>query len=338
MVTWKQTLDRPIDQAILNVLEEQKGYVSGEGLSRRLGLSRAAIWKRIQTLRDEGYGIRARPRRGYMLIVKPDLLSSWEISRNLKTRRVAREIHTFQEVTSTNDVAYKMALKGAQEGVVVIAESQTCGRGRMKRPWVSPRGKNLYLSLILRPQIPPQVVPTLTYMGAVSTAEALVKSYSLKVDLKWPNDILVNGKKLAGLLNEVKAETDRVDFVVLGFGVNLNMGEESFPRDLREQATSVMRELGQSVPRVEFTQCLLEGIEAWYETLLLRGPDRVIERWETMARIRGKFLEVRSFGEIHRGVAEGLDRDGALILRRETEERIRIVAGDLKEPPKERYA
>ncbi len=338
MLTSKENRDSRIDQAILTALEEMQGYVSGEGLSRRLGLSRAAIWKRIQALRDEGYGIRARPRRGYMLIVKPDLLSSWEISRNLKTRRVAREIHAFQEVTSTNDVAYKMALKGAQEGVVVIAESQTRGRGRMNRSWVSPRDKNLYLSLILRPQIPPQIIPILTYMGAVSTAEAIAKRFPLKVDLKWPNDILVGGKKLAGLLNEVKAEADRVDFVVLGFGVNLNMGEESFPRELREQATSVMRELGRSVSRVEFARCLLESIEAWYETLLRQGPDRIIEKWEAVARIQGRFLEVRSFGEIHRGVAEGLDRDGALILRKGVDERMRIVAGDLREPPVERYA
>lgn len=326
-----KTRDHSIDQSILTALEEQQGYVSGEHLSRRLGLSRAAIWKRIETLRAEGYGIRARARRGYMLTQKPDLLSSWEIGRNLKTYRLARELHTFEEVTSTNDVAYEMALKGALEGVAVIAESQTRGRGRMNRSWVSPCDRNLYLSLILRPQISPQLVPTLTYMGALSTAEALVKSFSLKVGLKWPNDILVRGRKLAGLLNEVKAETDRVDFVVLGFGINLNMGEENFPEELREKATSVMRELGHRISRVGFTRCLLESIDAWYEAFLLQGASFIIESWEAVARIRGRSVEVRSFGTIHRGVAEGLDRDGALILRKGKDEVIRIVAGDLKD-------
>jgi BirA family biotin operon repressor/biotin-[acetyl-CoA-carboxylase] ligase len=327
-----RTRDRSILQAILEALEEPGGYVSGEDLSRRLGLSRAAVWKRIQTLRQEGYGINAKSRRGYTLVRKPDLLSPWEIGRNLKTQRVGREFHTFEEVTSTHDVAYKMALEGALEGVVVMAESQTQGRGRLNRSWISPAGKNLYLSLILRPDISPQVVPNLTYLGAVSTAEALAKSFSLKVELKWPNDVLMKGRKLAGLLNEVKAEPDQVDFVVLGFGVNLNMGDEAFPPELRETATSVMRELGHSISRVEFTRCLLESIEARYEEFLNQGPDRIIEAWEGIARIRGKFVHVRSYGEVHRGVAEGLGRDGALVLRR-GEEKIRIVAGDLTETP-----
>lgn len=326
-----KTRDHSIDQSILTALEERQGYVSGEDLGRRLGLSRAAIWKHIQILRGEGYGIRARPRRGYMLTQKPDLLSWWETGRNLKTRKVARELHIYGEVTSTNDVAYEMALKGAQEGMVVIAESQIRGRGRMNRSWVSPRGKNLYLSLILRPRVPPQLAPMLTYMGAVSIAEALEKSFSLKVEVKWPNDILVRGRKLAGLLNEVKAETDRVDFVVLGFGVNLNMGKKDFPQELREKATSVMRELGHRVSRIEFTRCLLETLDAWYETFLLRGAEDILERWEALARIRGRLLEVRSFGTIHRGVAAGLDRDGALILRKGKDEAIRIVAGDLRD-------
>jgi len=326
-----KTLDHPIDHVILTALEEQQGYVSGEDLSRRLGLSRAAIWKRIQVLRGEGYEIQARPHCGYVLTQKPDLLSAWEIGRNIKTCRLAREVHSFAEVISTNDLAYKMALNGAQEGVVVIADCQIGGRGRMNRSWVSPYGKNLYLSLILRPEIPPRLVPLLTYMGAISTAEALAKSFSLEGEIKWPNDILVRGRKLAGLLNEAKSETDRVDFVVLGFGVNLNMGEKDFPQELCETATSVMRELGHSVSRVEFTRCLLESIEAWYDTFLLRGGDPIIERWESVARIRGKSLEVRSFGTMYRGVAEGLDRDGTLILRNGRGEAIRVVAGDVRD-------
>ena len=331
-------MNRSIDQAILDALEGQDDYVSGEDLSRRLGLSRAAIWKRIQTLRGLGYGITARRHLGYTLSQKPDRLSSWEISRNLQTRRIAREIHVSGEVTSTNEVAYEMALEGAEEGVVVIAESQTQGRGRMKRSWFSPPGRNLYLSLILKPRILPQLVPMLTYVGAVSIAEALEKSFALKVEVKWPNDILAQGRKLAGLLNEVKAEADGVDFVVLGFGVNLNTAKESFPGELRPSATSVMQQLGHSVSRVDFTRGLLQSIEKWYDTFLVEGGDRIIEKWETLARIRGKMVEVRSFGKIHRGVAEGLDREGALIIHGEEGQRKRIVAGDLRETPVERHA
>jgi len=330
-----KTSDSTINEAILTTLEERHGYVSGEDLSRGLGLSRTAVWKRIKALRGEGYGIRAKPRRGYVLIQRPDRLCSREICRNLKTRRVGGEVHTFEAVTSTNDLAYAMALNGAPDGVVVIAESQTQGRGRMKRSWVSPYGKNLYLSLILRPQIPPKMAPLLTYLGAISTAEALARSFSLEVEIKWPNDILVRARKLAGLLNEAKSETDRIDFVVLGFGVNLNMGEDLFLQELRGKATSVLRELGHRVSRVEFTRCLLESIDVWYDTFLLQGADQIIRKWESMARIRGRHIEVRSFGKRYRGVTEGLDHDGALILREGSGEVVRIVAGDLTEASRE---
>lgn len=324
-------LDDPIDQAILRVLEERGGYVSGGDLGRHLGLSRAAIWKRIQGLRGKGYRIDAGPRQGYRLAQKPDLLSSAEILRHLRTSSVGREVHAFQQVNSTNDVAYEMALHGAPEGTVVVAESQTRGRGRLSRSWVSPFGKNLYLSLILRPSMPAAVAPVMTYAGALATAEAIEKTYSLHVELKWPNDVLVGGKKLAGLLNEVKAETDRLDFIVLGFGVNLNMDPETLPPDLWGKATSVMREVGHRVSRIEFARSLLETIEGWYETFLVHGPARIIEKWESMASLRGRFLEVRSFGRVWRGVAEGLDQDGALVLRSREGEAMRIVAGDLRE-------
>jgi BirA family biotin operon repressor/biotin-[acetyl-CoA-carboxylase] ligase len=258
---------------------------------------------------------------------RPDSVSGKDL-----TRRLAGKLHIFEEVNSTNDVAYSMALEDAPEGTVVIAESQTRGRGRMNRSWVSPSGKNLYLSLVLKPPIPPREAPFLTYMGAVATAEALADNFCLDASLKWPNDILVNGRKLAGLLNEVKAESDRVVFAVLGFGVNLNVDQKAFPPGLRGKATSVMGELGHSVSRVGFTRCLLESIEAWYETFLTRGHESIIEKWEALAQIRGKSIEVRSFGVIHRGVADGLDRDGALVLRGGTGEKIRVVAGDLREP------
>ena len=319
---------RTSDDMILTVLETAKDYVSGECLSRKLGLSRTAVWKRVQVLRGMGYEIGARPHRGYILTQKPELLMPLEIGR-LKTCGIAKDIRSFKEVASTNELAYKMALEGASEGVVVISETQTQGRGRMRRRWVSPPGRNIYLSLILRPRITPRLAPLLTYVGAVSTAEALDKGFALDVSLKWPNDVLVRSKKLAGLLNEVKAETDRVDFIVLGFGINVNMEKEDFPEDLRQKATSVMIELGRKVSRVEVIQCLLESIETWYDVFLLHGADPVIRQWESLARIRGTSIEVRSFDDTCRGVVEGVDRDGALMLRQEKDRIIRLVAGDV---------
>lgn len=317
------------DDVILTALETAKDYVSGACLSRRLGLSRNAVWKRVQVLRSMGYGIDARPHRGYILTEKPDLLMPLEIRRHVKTCRIATEVHSFKEVPSTNELAYEMALKGAPEGVVVVAETQTQGRGRMRRRWLSPPGLIIYLSLILRPKLTPHLAPLLTYVGAVSTAEALDKGFALEVSLKWPNDVLMRGRKLAGLLNEVKAETDRVDFIVLGFGINVNMEEADFPEDLRHKATSVRIELGRKVSRVEMARCLLESIEAWYDVFLLHGADPVIRRWESLARIRGASIEVRSFDDTHRGVAEGLDINGALMLRQGKDRVIKLVAGDV---------
>jgi BirA family biotin operon repressor/biotin-[acetyl-CoA-carboxylase] ligase len=317
-----------VDDAILAALQQQN-YVSGQELSRKLGLSRAAVWKHIQTLRRTGYEIKARAHQGYLLTGTPDILSPWELGRHLKTQRVGSVIRTFGEVDSTNEVAYRLGLQGAGEGTAVIADSQTKGRGRLRRSWISPPGRNLYLSVLLRPRAHPSVVPLLTYMGVVAAVEALGKNLALEPEIKWPNDLLVKGRKLAGFLNEAKSEMDQIDFVVLGFGINLNMEREDFPAEIRELATSVKLEIGRRVSRVAFTCCLLESIDVWYDIFLTRGASPILERWESIAHIRGKFLEVRSCDRVHQGEAQGLDRDGALILRKETGDFIRVVAGDV---------
>jgi BirA family biotin operon repressor/biotin-[acetyl-CoA-carboxylase] ligase len=320
-----------MDDEILQLLREHSSdFLSGEEMSRRLGVTRTAVWKRLQRLRALGYEIEASTRSGYRLIRSPDLLTPLEIKPLLKTNWIGQTIHYFQSIDSTNSKAYQLATQGAEEGEVVIAESQKKGRGRLGRHWVSPPFLNLYLSLILRPQIPPHQASLITLMAAVATASAIERYADLIPLIKWPNDILLSGRKVAGLLNEIHSEIDRIHFVILGIGVNLNMGEKMFSKELREVATCLEREVGQTISRKTFLLSLLEELEKWYTIFLKEGGAPVLKAWRDRAKIKGKRVDVTSFGETLSGVAVEVDSDGALILEMKDGKRRRIVAGDVE--------
>jgi BirA family transcriptional regulator, biotin operon repressor / biotin---[acetyl-CoA-carboxylase] ligase len=319
-----------MNDEILRLLKERSSnFVSGEEISRRLRITRTAVWKRMRILRTLGYVIEASPRSGYRLIQSPDLLLPSEILPTLRTKWMGKSIHYFNTIDSTNSVAYQLALDGAKEGEVVIAESQEKGRGRLGRQWVSPPSLNLYLSVILRPDIPPHRASLITLLAAVATADAIEKYSGLKPSIKWPNDLLLGKRKVAGLLNEIHSETDHVHFVILGMGVNLNMDEKGFPRAIRVKATSLKREMGRSVSRRAFAVLLLEELERWYERFLKEG-DPVLKAWRDRARIQGRRVRVTSFGEVLIGRAVDIDSDGALILTTKGGKRKRIVAGDIE--------
>ena len=320
-----------MDEEILRLLRERpSGFLSGEEISRRLKVSRTAIWKRMKHLRALGYGIEASTRTGYRLIRSPDLLSPSEVKPLLRTKWMGRTIHHFHTLDSTNTKAYQLALNGAEEGEVVIAESQKKGRGRLGREWFSPSFLNLYLSVILRPKIPPHQAPLITLMAAVATADAIQKFSGLLPLIKWPNDILLGGRKVAGLLNEIHSEMDRIHFVILGIGMNLNMDRKLFSKEIREGATSLKREMGQAISRKAFLQNLLQELEGWYEVFLKEGGAPVLKAWREQARIKGRSVQVKSFGETLVGSAVDVDSDGALILETEDGERKRVVAGDVE--------
>jgi len=320
-----------MDEEILRLLRERSsGFLSGEEISRRLKVTRTAVWKRVEQLRSLGYEIKASPRAGYRLIRSPDLLIPSEINPLLETKWIGKKIHFFEAVDSTNTKAYEFALRGAREGEVVIAESQKKGRGRLGREWFSPPFSNLYLSVILRPKIPPHQASLITLMAAVATAEALRKFSGLDPRIKWPNDVLLNDRKVAGLLNEIHSEADRIHFVILGIGINLNMDESMVSKEIRSRATSLKKEMGQTISRKEFLKTLLEELETWYEVFLEEGGTIILEAWRDRAQIQGKQVNVTSFGETLRGVAIDVDADGALILETETGERKRVVAGDVE--------
>src|SRR4030067_1687584 len=222
-----------MDDKILQLLRESpSAFLSGEEISFRLKVSRTAVWKRIGRLRALGYEIEASTRSGYRLIGSPDLLTPSEIKPLLKTKWIGKTIHHFDTLDSTNSKAYQLALDGAEEGEVGISESQEKGRGRLGRQWFSPPFLNLYLSVILRPKIPPHQASLITLMAAVATADAIQKFSGLPPLIKWPNDILLRDRKVAGLLNEIRSETDRIHFVILGIGVNLNTAENMLSEEI----------------------------------------------------------------------------------------------------------
>jgi BirA family biotin operon repressor/biotin-[acetyl-CoA-carboxylase] ligase len=319
------------DDEVLRLLKgHSPGFVSGEAISRHLKLTRTAVWKRVRNLRTLGYVIEALPRLGYRLTQSPDLLLPSEISSLLRTKWMGKKIHYFKTIDSTNSTAYQLALKGAQEGEVVIGESQEKGRGRLGRQWVSPPFLNLYLSVILRPKIPPHQASLITLMAAVATADAIEKYARLTPSIKWPNDLLLRKRKVAGLLNEIHSETDRIHFVILGMGINLNMDEEGFPREIRAKATSLKRETGRPISRKAFVSVLLEELERWYGIFLKEGGSPLIKAWKARAQIEGKRVRVTSFGEVLTGRAVDVDSDGALILTTGDGERKRVVAGDIE--------
>jgi BirA family biotin operon repressor/biotin-[acetyl-CoA-carboxylase] ligase len=328
-------MDANVDEEILRLLKDHSsGFLSGEEISRRLKVTRAAIWKRVRHLRALGYEIEASTRTGYRLIRSPDLLTPSEVRPSLRTKWMGRRIHHFHSMDSTNSMAYQLALQGAEEGEIVVAESQKKGRGRLGRKWYSPPLTNLYLSVILRPAIPPQQASLITLMAAVATAGAIHKFSGLHPMIKWPNDILLKNRKVAGLLNEIHSETDRIHFVILGVGVNLNMDEKMFSKEIRSLATSLKRETGQSVSRKAFLQTLLEELEMWYETFLKEGASPVLKAWREKAQIQGRPVKVTSFGEVLSGTAIDVDSDGALVLETKEGERKRVVAGDVQYQPK----
>ena len=320
-----------MDEEILQLLRDHSSeFLSGEEISLRLKVSRTAVWKRIGRLRALGYEIEASTRSGYRLIGSPDLLTPSEIKPILKTKWLGKTIHHFGTLDSTNAQAYQLALDGAEEGEVVISESQEKGKGRLGRQWFSPPFLNLYLSVILRPKIPPHQASLITLMAAVATADAIRQFSGLLPLIKWPNDILLRDRKVAGLLNEIHSEIDRIHFVILGIGVNLNTDESMFSKEIRAAATSLMIEMGQTISRKVFLQVLLQELERWYSIFINEGSAVILKAWRSRAHIKGRRVNVTSFGETLAGVAIDVDSDGALILETEEGKRRRVVAGDVK--------
>lgn len=313
---------------ILSLFRSQPdAFVSGQQISQTLNITRAAVWKQVELLREQGFAIEAQRSKGYRLLDGPDLLLAADIEKDLNCRKLVTNLVCLPEIDSTNARARQLAEQDAAEGMVVIADRQSAGKGRLGRRWESPSAVNLYCSILLRPQIPVQQAPQLTFLSAVAVAETLKQLYQLPATVKWPNDVLVNGKKIAGLLNEMNAETEQIHFVILGVGVNLNMTVAQFPEQLNYPATSVLLETGEKIERVRFVREFLLRLDAYYDEFLQEGFRPIRRRWEALCDLMNVRVEV---DQRLQGVVVGLDTDGALRLQLDDGRVERIMAGDVR--------
>ena len=319
------------DAQIISALRAAvNGSVSGAELSQTLGISRAAIWARIEELRKLGYDIEASPHLGYRLVNDPDVLHADDLVARLgKTRVIGRDIRVFQETTSTNDLVEKLARDGVPEGVVVFAESQTQGRGRLGRKWISPACKGLWFSVLLRPDLRPQEATQLTIAAATALWRAIQAETGLSAEIKWPNDILFRGKKAAGILTEMSAELDRVKYLILGVGVDVNLAASEFPPDVRKTATSLRAELGRPILRAELATAILRELDRDYARVCSGRFADLADEWEERCTTIGQHVTITVGERKIRGRAESLDDDGALLVRTEHGHLERIIGGDV---------
>ena len=319
---------------ILVLLRKEEGFLSGQELSRRLGLSRAAVWKTVDALRREGYEIEARTGLGYRLAAAPDAMTVPEIRSFLgETAVVGRELRCFAELDSTNNYAKTLAQTGAPDGTAVIADSQTAGRGRMDRSFQSPKGQGIYLSVLLRPALPPDQLPPVTALAGVAVCGAVERVCGLRPGLKWPNDPVLEGKKLCGILTEMslEAETGRVQSLVLGIGINVGQRPEDFSPEVREVATSLGQVLGRAVSRPRLAAALLEELDRAYAALLAGDLSEYREIYRRDCVNLGKTVQLIPFGGGARETARALDVDGefSLVVRGEDGRERTVRSGEV---------
>lgn len=320
-----------IRKQLLKLFSEHEGeFLSGQMISDKLGCSRTAVWKHIEELRKDGFELEAVQRKGYRILKKPDKISGNEIQLGLQTKFFGREVHYEESVTSTQKVAHKLAYEDVPEGAIVVAEEQVTGRGRLGRAWFAPKYTGIWVSIILKPTIPPQQAPQLTLLAAVGVVRGIKAATGIQCEIKWPNDILINGKKLVGILTELQAEADRINAVIIGIGINVNQQIEHFPEDLREKATSLAIEVGKKLNRSTILQAILKEMEDLYIDYLENGFQVVKLLWESYAVSIGKQIKARTINETISGKALGITDDGVLLLEDEKGSIHHIYSADIE--------
>lgn len=309
--------------------ESPDKYVSGEELSRKLKCSRTAVWKRINQLRKKGYLFEAVPNKGYRLLQTPERIDADALTASLATKVFGKTIRSFAEVDSTQSVAHQLAAQGAGEGTLVIAERQTAGRGRMGRTWFSPEGKGIWMSLLLQPKIPLARTPQLTLLTAVAVCRAIRRIGQVDAAIKWPNDILIDGKKVCGILLESVAEKERVRYVIAGIGISANFQSSDYPEDLRPIATSLLIASGKAVNRSALIAEVLAELEKLYGLYLQEGFAPIRTLWETLTVSLHRRVRINTAGGSAEGWAFAIDEAGALCMRMDNGETVRYFSGEI---------
>lgn len=301
---------------IIGLLRDKKNFMSGEEISRALGITRAGVWKKMKKLRQTGYSIEAVPSKGYKLLSGPDIPTKEEINAVFKGDIIGREIIFFKVTSSTNDRAMEIGQQGkGADGTVIIADEQEHGRGRLGREWKSPPGVNLYFTVLLKPPFYPKEASIFTFMAAVAVVSAVREYLGLNAVIKWPNDILINGKKVSGILTEMKSDMDRINFVAVGIGVNVNMPLSSLPGENRLIATSLKKEKGGAVNRVELLGKILSGFEYWYKAVLAGRKEALFNEWLRFDSTVGSNIRVKAQDGFISGIAEAINDSGELVVR-----------------------
>jgi len=322
--------DRRIGALVTLLAEYGTIVVSGARVAREIGVSRSTVWKWVERLRELGVRVKGHPRTGYFLEKVPDILTADMLRQRLKGSLFGKRIYHFFKVDSTNRVAMELGHAGEPEGAVILGEEQTAGRGRAGRKWHSERATGIYVTLLLRPKLAPVQAPLLTMMAGLSARTAIQAQTGLPVDLKWPNDLLVSGRKVGGILTEMHAEPGQVRFVIVGIGLNVN--QERFPAEAGGGATSLRVEGGRAQSRLELLVRLLREFERDYNEFMNDGPAGVIERFTRVSSYaNGKRVQVSNGRENFTGTTAGLGPEGLLQVKRDSGQIITVIAGDVTE-------
>lgn len=308
-------------EILLKLKNSPLEYISGEHLSTVLGVSRTAIWKVINELKEEGYVIESSSKKGYRLSLTSDVLNSFEISEELNTKTLGRSVVYLDKIDSTNNYAKKIALEGCEEGTLVVADYQTCGRGRLGRDWNSPHKKGVWMSLVLRPDIPFEEVQIITLAASVAVVQALYDVAQIEAGIKWPNDIIINGKKVCGILVEMNMEIDRINFLVLGIGLNVNQEKVDFSQELLDKAVSLKMHVEKTsnsqkiLKRNEIIAAILLKFEEIYDKVKSGAFEDIISEWKKYSVTLGKEVSITHKNEQYIGIAEDITKDGKLIVK-----------------------
>lgn len=289
--------------------------VSGQQLADEFGISRTSVWKHIKELQDKGYEISSVKKKGYAVSAIPDLLEASIIQPLLKTKRLGKMLEYVPVCESTQIIAHQLAQQGVPDGTIVLAEEQTAGRGRLSRKWDSVYGKGIWMSVVLRPEVPLQRAPQFTLITAVAVVRAIEEVTGLKPDIKWPNDILLNGKKCTGILTELQSDADGIQAVIIGIGLNVNQEAEDFNVEVKDIAASMRMATGVTISRQELVRSILYHLELYTDLYIEEGFSALKLLWESYSTTIGKKVRARMAKETLEGVAESITDDGVLQLR-----------------------
>lgn len=301
-------------EEILRLLRSADGYISGQELCNRFGVSRTAVWKAINQLKEAGYEIEAQQNKGYRLMAAPDLMTEAEIKSLMHTDWVAKEVLYFDTIDSTNTKAQELAEKGYPSGTLVVADKQESGKGRRGRSWVSPSGTGIFMTLMIKPDINPNNASMLTLVAALAVAKAITSVTGEEALIKWPNDIVINSKKVCGILTEMNAQFDYINHIVVGIGINVH--NESFPEEISQMASSLMIEAGgKRFHRAQIIAETMSYFEQYYDTFLkTQDLSALVREYDELLVNRNKSVRVLDPKEPFDGKAMGITPKGELIV------------------------